>query len=78
MSGVYARAALIASVYSRGVRLTPATRVKGGYDNSKLLHFVSGDISRIDSASQWFVSLSYPYFVSDPTYMRYDPWFYQG
>lgn len=55
-AGVLARGALIASVYSRGVRLTPATRSEGGYDNSKLLHYVSGDISRIDAASQWFVS----------------------
>ena len=52
-TGVLARAALISATYKRGVYLTPEARKE--FDNSKLLHFVSGDISRIDAAAQWFV-----------------------
>lgn len=60
-SGILARTALIASVYRRGVTMSPSMRAsangsKGGYGNSRLLHFVSGDVSRVDAASQWFVS----------------------
>ncbi|CAE6437055.1 unnamed protein product [Rhizoctonia solani] len=47
-TGVAARAALIASLYSRGLRFGPGERQ---YD---LVNHVSTDVSRIDYCAQWF------------------------
>ncbi|CAE6454286.1 unnamed protein product [Rhizoctonia solani] len=47
-TGVAARAALIASLYSRGLRFGPGERQ---YD---LVNHVSTDVSRIDFCAQWF------------------------
>ncbi|KAJ6577414.1 P-loop containing nucleoside triphosphate hydrolase protein [Mycena capillaripes] len=51
-TGVLARAALTASIYKRGVRLTGKARTT--LTNSDLLNHVSTDISRIDACAQWF------------------------
>ncbi|QRV82367.1 ABC transporter transmembrane region [Ceratobasidium sp. AG-Ba] len=48
MTGVAARTALTASLYSRGLRFRP------GQDNQHLLNHISTDVSRIDSCAQWF------------------------
>ena len=53
-TGVLARAALIASIYRRGVALTPKSRTK--LNNATLVNHISTDVSRVDAASQWFVS----------------------
>ncbi|KAF9221251.1 P-loop containing nucleoside triphosphate hydrolase protein [Gyrodon lividus] len=53
-AGVLARAALIASVYERGVSLTGKGRVK--FTNATLVNHISTDVSRIDTCAQWFVS----------------------
>ncbi|QRV82925.1 ABC transporter transmembrane region [Ceratobasidium sp. AG-Ba] len=47
-TGVAARAALTASLYSRGLRFRP------GQDNHDLVNHVSTDVSRIDYCAQWF------------------------
>ncbi|KAG9119276.1 hypothetical protein FRC07_005764, partial [Ceratobasidium sp. 392] len=47
-TGVSARAALTASLYSRGLRFRP------GQDNHDLVNHVSTDVSRIDYCAQWF------------------------
>ncbi|EUC58392.1 ABC transporter protein YOR1 [Rhizoctonia solani AG-3 Rhs1AP] len=47
-SGVAARAALIASIYSRGLRFGP------GETQYDLINHVSTDISRVDYCAQWF------------------------
>ncbi|KAJ7777514.1 ABC protein [Mycena maculata] len=51
-TGVLARAALTASIYKRGVRLTGQARAK--LTNSDILNHVSTDVSRIDACAQWF------------------------
>ncbi|KAL5632055.1 hypothetical protein ACGC1H_000172 [Rhizoctonia solani] len=48
ITGVAARAALIASIYSRGLRFGP------GETQYDLVNHVSTDISRIDYCAQWF------------------------
>lgn len=54
-TGVLARAALIGSIYKRGVALTPKSRTK--VNNAALVNHISTDVSRIDMCSQWFVSV---------------------
>ncbi|KAJ7874637.1 hypothetical protein B0H13DRAFT_2348477 [Mycena leptocephala] len=51
-TGVAVRAALTTCIYKRGVRLTGKDRVT--LTNSKILNFISTDVSRIDACSQWF------------------------
>ncbi|KAJ7056634.1 ABC protein [Mycena amicta] len=51
-TGVLARAALTASIYQRGVRLTGKSRVS--LTNSKILNHLSTDLGRIDACAQWF------------------------
>ncbi|KAJ7164009.1 ABC protein [Mycena crocata] len=51
-TGVLARAALTASIYKRGVRLSGKARTT--LTNSDILNHVSTDISRIDACAQWF------------------------
>ncbi|KAJ6466582.1 ABC protein [Mycena vitilis] len=51
-TGVMSRAALTASIYKRGVRLTGKARTT--LTNSDILNHVSTDISRIDACAQWF------------------------
>ncbi|KAJ6570146.1 ABC protein [Mycena vulgaris] len=51
-TGVLARAALTASIYKRGVRLTGKARAT--LTNSDILNHVSTDVSRIDACAQWF------------------------
>lgn len=55
-TGVLARAALISSIYKRGVQLTPKARTT--HTNAALVNHISTDVSRIDACSQWFVSIS--------------------
>ncbi|KAJ7063750.1 ABC protein [Mycena amicta] len=52
VTGVAARAALTACIYKRSVRLTGKERIK--LTNSKILNYISTDVSRIDACSQWF------------------------
>ncbi|KAF9490797.1 ABC protein [Pleurotus eryngii] len=51
-TGVLARAALINSIYKRGVHLTGKSRAK--LPNSALVNHISTDVSRIDACAQWF------------------------
>ncbi|KAI6025624.1 P-loop containing nucleoside triphosphate hydrolase protein [Pisolithus orientalis] len=51
-TGVLARAALIASIYERGINLTGKERVK--LTNAALVNYISTDVSRIDACAQWF------------------------
>ncbi|PBL03741.1 ABC protein [Armillaria gallica] len=51
-TGVLARAALIHSIYKRGVVLTGEARTQ--FSNAALINHISTDVSRIDAASQWF------------------------
>ncbi|KAF9565380.1 ABC protein, partial [Agrocybe pediades] len=51
-AGVFARSALIKSIYKRGVNLTSKARTN--ISNSDLVNHVSTDVSRIDSCAQWF------------------------
>jgi len=51
-TGVLARAALINSIYKRGVNLTGKARTK--FTNADLVNHVSTDVSRIDACAQWF------------------------
>ncbi|KAF8922710.1 ABC protein [Mucidula mucida] len=51
-TGVLARAALINSIYKRGIMLSGEARTQ--YSNSALINHISTDVSRIDAASQWF------------------------
>lgn len=53
-TGLLARAALISSVYKRGVNLTGKARTN--LPNSVLVNHISTDVSRIDACAQWFVS----------------------
>lgn len=54
-TGVLARAALIGSIYKRGVNLTPKARTK--HTNAALVNHISTDVSRIDACAQWFVRM---------------------
>ncbi|KAJ3483697.1 hypothetical protein NLI96_g6138 [Meripilus lineatus] len=51
-TGLLARAALITSVYKRGVRLTGKARTT--LPNSALVNHISTDVSRVDACAQWF------------------------
>ena len=51
-TGVLARAALISSLYKRGMRLTPKSRTV--HRHADLVNHISTDVSRIDYAAQWF------------------------
>lgn len=51
-SGILARAALINSLYARGLGLTPKARTI--HSNGALVNHLSTDISRIDYLFQWF------------------------
>ncbi|KAG7451077.1 ABC protein [Guyanagaster necrorhizus] len=51
-TGVLARAALIHSIYKRGVVLTGKARTQ--FSNAAIINHISTDVSRIDAASQWF------------------------
>ncbi|KAH7105792.1 ABC protein [Auriculariales sp. MPI-PUGE-AT-0066] len=51
-TGVLARAALISSIYKRGMKLTPKARTI--HRHADLVNHISTDISRIDYAAQWF------------------------
>ncbi|KZS94671.1 ABC protein [Sistotremastrum niveocremeum HHB9708] len=51
-TGVLGRAALIGSIYRRGVNLTPKARVK--FPNAALVNHISTDVSRVDACAQWF------------------------
>ena len=53
-TGLLARAALIASIYKRGVNLTGKARTN--FPNSALVNHISTDVSRVDACAQWFVS----------------------
>ncbi|KAF8071690.1 ABC protein [Lyophyllum atratum] len=57
-TGVLARAALINSIYKRGVKLTGKARTT--LSNSDLINHVSTDVSRIDACAQWFVRWTAP------------------
>ncbi|KAG1737805.1 ABC protein [Suillus lakei] len=52
-TGLLTRAALITCIYERGVNLTGKARIK--LNNAALVNHISTDVSRIDSAAQWFV-----------------------
>ena len=54
-TGVLARGALIASIYKRGVNFNSKSRM--GISQSALVNHISTDVSRINTAAQWFVSL---------------------
>ena len=51
-TGVLARAALIASLYKRGVNLTGKSRTH--ISNATLMNHISTDVSRVDACAQWF------------------------
>ncbi|KAJ8487815.1 hypothetical protein ONZ45_g14189 [Pleurotus djamor] len=51
-TGVLARAAIISSIYKRGVRFTGKSRAK--IPNSALVNHISTDVSRLDACAQWF------------------------
>ncbi|KAI0784237.1 ABC protein [Abortiporus biennis] len=51
-TGLLARAALISSVYKRGVNMTAKARTK--FPNSSLVNHISTDVSRVDACAQWF------------------------
>ncbi|KZW00021.1 ABC protein [Exidia glandulosa HHB12029] len=51
-TGVLARAALISSLYKRGMGLTPKSRTI--HRHADLVNHISTDVSRIDYAAQWF------------------------
>lgn len=53
-TGLLARAALISSIYKRGVNLTGKARTN--FPNSALVNHISTDVSRVDACAQWFVS----------------------
>ncbi|KAI6165738.1 ABC protein [Pisolithus thermaeus] len=57
-TGILARAALIACIYERGVKLTGKERVK--LTNAALVNHVSADVSRVDACAQWFVTWTAP------------------
>ncbi|KAH9856552.1 ABC protein [Lenzites betulinus] len=51
-TGMFARAALISSIYKRGVSLTG--RARTNLPNSALVTHISTDVSRVDACAQWF------------------------
>ncbi|KAI0073467.1 ABC protein [Panus rudis PR-1116 ss-1] len=51
-TGLLARAALISSIYKRGVNLTGKARTT--LPNSALVNHISTDVSRVDACAQWF------------------------
>ncbi|KZP03122.1 hypothetical protein FIBSPDRAFT_1055460 [Athelia psychrophila] len=51
-TGVLARAALISSLYKRGVSLTGRSRTH--ITNATLMNHISTDVSRVDACAQWF------------------------
>ncbi|KAI0956120.1 hypothetical protein AcV7_006609 [Taiwanofungus camphoratus] len=51
-TGLLARAALISSIYKRGVALTGKARTT--LPNAKLVTHISTDVSRVDACAQWF------------------------
>ncbi|KZP16437.1 ABC protein [Athelia psychrophila] len=51
-TGALARAALIASLYKRGMRLTGRSRTH--ITNATLINHISTDVSRVDTCAQWF------------------------
>ncbi|KAL6299258.1 P-loop containing nucleoside triphosphate hydrolase protein [Sparassis latifolia] len=51
-TGMLARAALISSIYKRGVSLTGKARMS--LPNAKLVTHISTDVSRVDACAQWF------------------------
>ncbi|KAI0733631.1 ABC protein [Fomitopsis betulina] len=51
-TGMLARAALISSIYKRGIALTGKART--AHPNSKLVTHISTDVSRVDACAQWF------------------------
>ncbi|KAI0370390.1 ABC protein [Pilatotrama ljubarskyi] len=51
-TGLLARAALISSIYKRGVSLTGKARTT--LPNSALVTHISTDVSRVDACAQWF------------------------
>ncbi|CCM01415.1 uncharacterized protein FIBRA_03466 [Fibroporia radiculosa] len=51
-TGMLARAALIGSIYKRGVALTGKARTE--FPNAKLVTHISTDVSRVDACAQWF------------------------
>ncbi|KAI6041615.1 ABC protein [Pisolithus marmoratus] len=57
-TGILARAALIACIYERGVKLTGKERVK--LTNAALVNHISTDVSRVDACAQWFVTWTAP------------------
>ncbi|KAI5990317.1 ABC protein [Pisolithus orientalis] len=57
-TGILARAALIACIYKRGVKLTGKERVK--LTNAALINHISTDVSRVDACAQWFVTWTAP------------------
>lgn len=56
-TGLLARAALISSIYKRGIYMTGKARTN--FPNSALVNHISTDVSRVDACAQWFVSLLY-------------------
>lgn len=54
-TGLLARAALISSIYKRGIYMTGKARTN--FPNSALVNHISTDVSRVDACAQWFVSL---------------------
>lgn len=52
MTGVLARTALISTMYSRAVGLSAKSRSK--LPNASIINYISTDVSRIESAAQWF------------------------
>ncbi|CDO74908.1 hypothetical protein BN946_scf184988.g15 [Trametes cinnabarina] len=55
-TGLLARAALISSIYKRGVSLTGKARTT--LPNSALVTHISTDVSRVDACAQWFLGPS--------------------
>ncbi|KAI0091325.1 ABC protein [Irpex rosettiformis] len=51
-TGLLARAALISSIYKRGIYMTGKARTN--FPNSALVNHISTDVSRIDACAQWF------------------------
>ncbi|KAI0806352.1 ABC protein [Irpex lacteus] len=52
-TGLLARAALISSIYKRGIYMTGKARTN--FPNSALVNHISTDVSRVDACAQWFV-----------------------
>ncbi|TBU32613.1 P-loop containing nucleoside triphosphate hydrolase protein [Dichomitus squalens] len=54
-TGLLARAALISSIYKRGISLTGKARTT--LPNAALVTHISTDVSRVDACAQWFVTI---------------------